>query len=55
MSGIVGIFRYLEGLEKHMDNMIPNGNFTIFLYFGMITPVMDIVSYHLEKYHLKNL
>jgi hypothetical protein len=55
MSGIVGIFRYHECSAKHMDNMIPDGNFTIFLYFGMISPVMGIVSYHLEKYHLKNL
>ncbi len=46
---VLRVIRYHEGLEKHMDNMILNRDFTIFLYFGMISPVSGIVSYHLKN------
>jgi hypothetical protein len=40
-----------RGLEKHLDDPIPNGDFPVINSFGIISPISDIISYHLGKYY----
>jgi hypothetical protein len=45
--------RYRGGFKKHLDNLNPNGDFTVLYAFGIVSQVSGIILYHLTKYHLK--
>ncbi len=48
-----GIVSDLEGLGKHLDDPIPNGDFPELHSLGIVSLVSDIMSDNLRKYHLK--
>jgi hypothetical protein len=42
LSDIAGFVRYCEGLKKHLDNPLPNGDFPVLHCHGIILLVLGI-------------
>jgi hypothetical protein len=48
-----GIARYREGLKKHLDDPVPNGDFPVLHCLGIGLSVSGIGSDHIGKYMSK--
>ncbi len=47
------IVRYHEGSKKHLDDLVPNGDFPAFHCLGIPSLVSGIISYYRGKYYQK--
>ena len=45
-----GIAKYREGSKKHLDDLVPNGDFPVLHCIGIGLSVLDIKSYCIGKY-----
>ncbi len=43
VPSLLGITRYREDLEKHLDKLIPNSEFSILCSFGIVLRVSNII------------
>ncbi len=48
-----GIARYREGSKKHLDDLVPNGDFPVLHCLVIGFSVSGIRSYHIGKYMSK--